>query len=87
MHSKRLSQSENQPIVLLLAEGWLWRAEQIHTFKAVLQSIPKGTCAKVICSKVYAALSRGDLQGNVKKTFDQVSSLQLPQGGSSNPEI
>lgn len=55
----------------LLAEGWLWRAEQIHTFKAVLHFIPKGTSAKVICSKVHAAL----LRENVKKTFDQVSAL------------
>ena len=69
----------DQRALSLFAEGWLWRTEQIHTFKTVLQSVPMGISAKVICGKVQAAL----LEGNVKKTFDQASARLSPQGGAA----
>ena len=68
----------DQPAFSWLADGWLWRTEQIHTFKTVLQSVPMGTSAKVICGKVQAAL----LVENVRKSFDQVSAPLSPQCGA-----
>lgn len=56
-------------LILLDADARQWNSEETGTFKAVLQTIPLGTNAGDICSKVRAALK---VQKS-RKSIDQVS--------------
>ena len=66
-------------LLLVTAEPrTIWDAEETNVFKTVLQSIPLGASASVICNKVHAALRE---QGFVK-TPDQVPSLPTSRSTS-----